>query len=235
MNLGAEPKKVATLAAIVVLGGAFAVYENLSDDTPSSSGSPHRIAAPNPAPPRVAPRPAERRRIGNQSLLSDWKPRLGPKNPEDRPDPNAIDPAVRLDLLARVQAVAPVEAGRNLFVFGQAPPPPGPIPTLPKNTPKIAVNHPPATAPGSPAGPVAPPKPTAPPMTFKYYGFKVSKSDGHKAAFLLDGEDILIAGENDTIKQKRYKIVRIGVTSIVIEDTQFKSTQTLPLTENLAG
>jgi hypothetical protein len=72
-------------------------------------------------------------------------------------------------------------------------------------------------------------------MTFKYYGFKVSKADGHKAAFLLDGEDILIAGENDTIKQRRYKIIRIGVTSIVIEDTQFKSQQTLPLTENLPG
>jgi len=71
-------------------------------------------------------------------------------------------------------------------------------------------------------------------MTFKYYGYKVSTSDGHKAAFLLDGDDILIAGENDTVK-RRYRVVKIGISSITIEDTQFKSTQTLPLQENLAG
>ncbi len=71
-------------------------------------------------------------------------------------------------------------------------------------------------------------------MTFKYYGDKVSRSDGHKAAFLLDGDDILIVGENDTFK-RRYKVIRIGVTSITIEDTQFKSTQTLQLQENVPG
>jgi len=68
-------------------------------------------------------------------------------------------------------------------------------------------------------------------MTFKYYGYKVSKSDGHKAAFLLDGEDILIAGEDDTVK-RHYRVVKIANTSITIEDTDFKSTQTLPLQEN---
>ena len=68
-------------------------------------------------------------------------------------------------------------------------------------------------------------------MTFKYYGYKISKTDGHKAAFLLDGDDILIAGENDTVK-RRYRVVRIGLDSITIEDTQFKSTQTLRLQEN---
>ena len=233
MNVGAEPKKVAWLVGIVVIGGGFALYENFSSDTPSYSPSPSpRAAVQNPAPPRTAPRATERRRTGSQSLLSDWKPRLGPKNPEDRRDPNSIDPAVRLDLLAKVQAVEPATAGRNLFVFGEAPKPAGPMPTMPAHPPTIVMTHPPATAPMQPTGPVTPPKPTAPQMTFKYYGFKVSKSDGHKAAFLLDGEDILIAGENDTIKQKRYKIIRIGVTSIVIEDTQFKSQQTLPLTEN---
>jgi hypothetical protein len=46
----------------------------------------------------------------------------------------------------------------------------------------------------------------------------------------MDGDDILIAGENDTLK-RRYRIVKIGVNSITIEDTQFKSTQTLPLQE----
>ena len=77
-----------------------------------------------------------------------------------------------------------------------------------------------------------PPAPTAPVMTFKYYGYKISKSDGRKEAFLLDGEDIIIAGENDDMKRGRYKVVKIGVNSITIEDTQFKTTQTLPLLED---
>jgi hypothetical protein len=72
-------------------------------------------------------------------------------------------------------------------------------------------------------------------MTFKYYGYKISKADGHKQAFLLDGEDIIIAGENDDLKRGRYKIIRIGTSSITIEDEQFKSNQTLPLLEDAPG
>jgi hypothetical protein len=86
------------------------------------------------------------------------------------------------------------------------------------------------------AGPPAPPPPPqAPPITFKYYGYKVSTSSGRKEAFLLDGEDIIIAGENDAIKAGRYKVVRIGVNSITMEDTQFRSQQTLQLQAEAAA
>jgi hypothetical protein len=46
----------------------------------------------------------------------------------------------------------------------------------------------------------------------------------------------VIAAEGDMVK-KRYKIVRIGINSAVVEDTQFKSNnqQTLPLEAELAG
>jgi hypothetical protein len=43
-----------------------------------------------------------------------------------------------------------------------------------------------------------------------------------------------VAGENETIKN-RYKIIKIGVNSVVVEDTQNKHEQTLPLIEELAG
>jgi hypothetical protein len=69
-------------------------------------------------------------------------------------------------------------------------------------------------------------------MTFKYYGYKVLKSNGRKEAFLLDGDEIIIAGEDEPVKRGRYKVVKIGVNSITIEDTQFKSTQTLPMQED---
>ena len=46
----------------------------------------------------------------------------------------------------------------------------------------------------------------------------------------MEGEDIHVVREGDLVKN-RYKIVRIGVNSVVVEDTQFKSQQTLPLEE----
>ncbi|HKD08202.1 MAG TPA: hypothetical protein VKB79_20040 [Bryobacteraceae bacterium] len=234
MNLGGEPKKVAWLAGIVVAGAGIIYYANFasSDSGAVTVPTATRTAAPTPAAGHTAKVLTDRRRVTNQGLIDDWKPRQGPKNPEDRPDPATIDPAIRLDLLAKVQAVEPAAAGRNLFVFGAAPPPPtAPVPALPKNVSKIAVNQPPP-APAVPAGP--PPPPPPPPITLKYYGYKISATDGHKAAFLLDGDDILVAGENDTIK-RRYRVVKIGVNSITIEDTQFKNTQTLQLQENPLG
>ena len=81
-----------------------------------------------------------------------------------------------------------------------------------------------------------PPEPKAPPIPLKFYGFVNKTKVGDKRAFFLDGEDIVIAGEGDLIK-KRYKIVRIGVNSAVVEDTEFHSNnqQTLPLEAELTG
>ena len=83
---------------------------------------------------------------------------------------------------------------------------------------------------------VVPADPKAPPIPLKFYGFVNKSKVGDKRAFFLDGDDIVIAAEGDMIK-KRYKIVRIGVNSAVVEDTQFKSNnqQTLPLEAELAG
>ncbi len=78
--------------------------------------------------------------------------------------------------------------------------------------------------------------PERPPFPLKFYGFVSKTKVGDKRAFFLDGEDIVIASEGDMIK-KRYKIVRIGINSAVVEDTEFKSNnqQTLPLVAELAG
>ena len=58
-----------------------------------------------------------------------------------------------------------------------------------------------------------------------------------KRAFFLEGDEIVMAGEGDMIK-KRYKIIRIGVNSAEVEDTEFKgdnTKQTLPLETELQG
>jgi len=232
VKLGAEPKKVVALGGLLAIA-AIALYMNSSsDDSPSPAPRPAPTSVVATPPARPGSPNVVRHRTAGKVAPGEFKPRIGPKNPEDRPDPSTIDPELRLDLLAKVQKQELGPTGRNIFQFGAAPPPPAAKIEVPKNVPKIAVNNPPVTAPPPPPGP--PPAPVAPPMTFKYYGYQVSKTDGHKAAFLLDGEEILIAGENDTMK-RRYKVVKIGVSSITIEDTQFKSTQTLPLQENNLG
>ncbi len=235
MNLGAEPKKVAALGALLV-AAAVTFYVNVySSDSPAPVV---RTAAPavTSAPVQIAQNPIlPKRRERGKAAVGEFKPRQGAARPEDRPDPATIDPALRLDLLAKVQAVEPAASIRNLFQYGAAPAPPKPM-ELPKNPPKIAINQPPPPPLLPPAAPstFTPPPPQAPPMTFKYYGFKTLKSTGRKQAFLLDGDEIFIAGENDSVKGSRYKVVKIGVNSITIEDTQFKATQTLPLQEENA-
>jgi hypothetical protein len=234
MKLGAEPKKIAILGGLLAVALVVLYFNYFSSDDSSPAprhviGAPPIIDTPPPAVRPKAPQVERHRSANNDSLVKDWKPRLGFQNPEDRPDPATVDPTLRLDLLAKVQSVEAGPAGRNLFDFGQAPPPPPVAQAALPKVPKILVNQPVAVVqPPPPPGP--PPPPKAPAMTFKYYGYKISALDGHKAAFLLDGEDILIAGENDTFK-RRYRVVKIGVSSITIEDTQFKSMQTLPLQE----
>jgi hypothetical protein len=78
---------------------------------------------------------------------------------------------------------------------------------------------------------VKPPKPPPPPIPFKFYGFIAPATGGlSRRAFFLEGEDIFVAGEGEMIK-KRYKVVRIGVNSAVVEDTQHSHQQTLRLEE----
>ncbi len=229
MKLGAEPKKVAILGGLVLVAGI--IYFTQSSGSSEPAPAPRRAPAMNASPSSAVPtaRATETRRRTGSSSLGEFKPRVGAANPQDRPDPATIDPQIRFDLLAKLEGVQVNSSGRNIFQMGAAPPAPpaqGPLKPLPKSPGTIVVNHP-----ATPAAAGPPPAPTAPPITFHYYGFEVSKANGRKQAFLLDGEDIMIAGENDSVKKGRYKITHIGVNSITIEDTQFKHSQTLQLEE----
>jgi endonuclease YncB( thermonuclease family) len=76
--------------------------------------------------------------------------------------------------------------------------------------------------------------PPPPPIALKYYGFSTARNNGRKVAFFLDGDEISVAGEGETVK-KRYRVVRIGVNSVLMEDTESKRQQSLPLTEEQPG
>ena len=69
-----------------------------------------------------------------------------------------------------------------------------------------------------------------PPIPLKFYGLSGTMRSTMRRAFFLDGEDIVQAGENETIRN-RYKIIRIGVNSAVVEDLVAKNQQTLQMVE----
>jgi hypothetical protein len=228
-NVGAEPKKVALLGAIVVIAIVVFLYNRNSSGGPESTapvasrapvGAPYASAA---APERSSFRVAQ----GNSSGTREFRPSLKIKNI----DPSSIDPTLHLNLLARLKTVNADAGTRSLFEIAAAPP----AQINEKEPAKILIaKHFVGPEPPKPPPPVVEPK--APPIPLKFYGFIDKTKVGDKRAFFLDGEDIVIAAEGEMVK-KRYKIIRIGVNSAVVEDTQFKTNnqQTLPLVAELAG
>jgi hypothetical protein len=232
MKLGADRKKVLILGALAVVAVYF-LYSNVFS-SPSGTSARPRAA-------RSSTSDAGGAAASTQTTATVTRKTTSRSAHEFRPtlttpkgvDPSSIDPKLRLDLLAKVQAVELAPAERNIFQFGAAPMPvpvkdPGKI--IPKSPAQIAQE---AAQQAAAAGPPQPPPP--PPITLKYYGYTAQRGDGEKRAFFLDGDDIFVAAEGELVK-RRYKIVRIGLSSAVVEDTQFNNTQTLPLTpEESAG
>jgi hypothetical protein len=236
VKLGAnEPKKVAALSALVLVGGYLA-YSNIFSGPAGSAPAPAPRRAGLPevsdvqvsgvgAPAREPVRPGSPRALAGRGRTDDFHPVLHSKRPEERLDTSKIDPILHLDILAKLQGVAFTSGGRNPFKFGPPPGQPekklvGPEPKIP--LPPVAEVKPPPPPPA-----VAPPPP---PIALKYYGFSSPPGAGGKTAFFLDGEDILVAKEGETVK-RRYRVVRIGVNSVVMEDTDSKRQQTIPLAE----
>lgn len=222
-------KQKMILLGVLGVGAIVALYTNVfSGSGPAPSSTPARVAqqedlTPSQSAPGAATTQPRRSTAGRGT--GEFRPRIPGNRPgEAAIDPTKVDPTLRLDLLAKVQNVALEGGARNIFQFGQAAPPPEKPKPLP-NPGKIAINQPPQL-PGPPPGP--PPPPPPPPINLKYYGYTNVRGENRKKAFFLDGEDILMGWEGETIKS-RYKVVHVGVNSVEVEDLQFKDKQTLPL------
>jgi hypothetical protein len=252
MKLGAEPKKIAMLAGLGVLA-AYSIYTNLlsGPDIPASARQSQN--APRPAPaaaPSSAPTPAQqqtaerlaqrRQMIGGRQSVGEFRPSLKAARPEDRPDPMKVDPTLRLDLLAKLQTVTLSGGQRSLFDLSTAPPAaeapktdnvdkiiPG-APKTPRGRLETAMLHPQPKPKDAPAAAAV--KPPPPPIPLKFYGYSSARTGGAKRAFFIEGEDIFVVNEGDLIK-RRYKVIQIRLNSVVVEDTEHKHQQTLPLEE----
>jgi len=231
MKVGTEDKlKVRALGGVLAVLVLVLYMQFFSGpSTPTGPPTSPRAVAPRPQPSRniarQRPAPAPAR---GQNFEPIWR-----RSQEDETfDPIAADPTLQTDLLAKVRGVEFKGVERNLFEFTtrkkKTPPPTKAdadeaarrqrefeqqakkIAAKPKPVPKAA-------------------KKRAPKLTWKYYGFASERGQSARRAFLLDDEDVLIAGEGEVL-EKRYEIVRIGLTSIVIKDRDFDEDQTLPIT-----
>ncbi|MBK7929180.1 MAG: hypothetical protein IPJ98_17380 [Bryobacterales bacterium] len=250
LELGAEPRKVAILAGLLLVA-AYLMYTNVftasygppPSATTAATTPPTAAAPPRPAPTAslrqtqdasaaIAASAGPARNARGASSAVEFRPSLKPKKAEDLPDLAQIDPALRLDLLAKLQRVTLDGPGRSLFDFGAAPPPKLPEPKIIPGRPgrgggkKGADSLTPPEMPVADLKPVEQPKPPPPPIPLKFYGY-IAGGAG-KRAFFLQGEDIFVAAEGETIKA-RFKVVKIGINAATVEDVQFKSQQSLPL------
>lgn len=240
MKVGSQERgKVIILAILLVVAGVLVYQQFISGPTSPAAAPPTRTTQPprakavdrqvrSAADDILGERSAQKIRTAARTS-NDFKPAIKKFKPGEGPDPDKADPTLRVDLLAKVQAVEYEGVERNLFQFG---------PPRPKLTPQqVAAAKKEAAAAAKlaeekkNAKPSEPPKPTAPPVNMKYFGFANRSGDNRKRAFLMDGDDILVASEGEVLK-KRYKVVRIGINSLVVEDLQFHSEQTLPLQES---
>ncbi|HEY3741156.1 MAG TPA: hypothetical protein VGL53_14995 [Bryobacteraceae bacterium] len=244
MTLGADPKQLAALGGLVVLLLiVWWVMRDPSDSAPSSTTAQATRPAKGTADPEapVRARGAERaeapggpRRQGSRQALTavkEFRPslKIDPDNPID---PAQTDPTIRFAALNKVQEVAMTGGGRSVFDFGAMNAAGQEI--KPGDAVKIKpVKVIPIYGPEKPA-PLPPPPPAPPPpaIPLKFYGFvHTARGVDQRRAFFMENEDIYIASEGDLIK-KRYKLVKIGINSAVLEDTMVKNNrQTIKLTE----
>lgn len=232
MNLGAEPKKVAILIGLLVVA-LFVFLSNSSDSGPGPTApASQRPTNPTARPTTAATQPAAAKPVARaprgQRTLQEFRPSLKRRS-DDRIDPMTVDPALKVDVIARLQNVTVEGNHRSIFEFS-TPPPPKPAeaakakPAKPVPDPVVESKPAETETASSP-----PPKPPPPPIPLKFYGY-ISPSAQTKRAFFLEGEEIHVVAEGDLVK-RRYKIVRIGINSVVVEDTEHKHQQTLPLEE----
>jgi hypothetical protein len=134
------------------------------------------------------------------------------------PRPEQLD--VRLEALKQPRP-QPDDASRNPFRFYVKPPPPPPPPPKP-----VVVAPPRVPQPGDPDyRPPAPPPP--PPIPLKFIG--TLEQGNKKVAIFSDGRGLPIYAPEGGTVLGQYRVVRIGVESVVMEYLDGRGRQTIPM------
>ena len=134
--------------------------------------------------------------------------------PQKAAAPSTTPQALQLEKLEPVEELAPTT--RDPFRFGTRPPPPAPPPP-----PFVPPPAPP------PPRPVVPPGPVIPAIPLKFIG-RVVRPNRQVVATLADGRGVFEATEGQIV-DGRYRLVKIGEESLLIEYVDGTGRTTLPL------
>jgi hypothetical protein len=158
--------------------------------------------------PASAPAPAASTQTTTQTSR---KPAAAAQLPD-----NTLDPRLRLDILAASQNKKYEAGGRNIFRMEEIK-----IPAVQGSVRQNAEM-------GPPAPPTPTPTPPPPPIPLKFYGF-ASKPSEPKRIFLADEGEVFVARQGDIVERK-YKVIQINNTSVIIEDMLNSNRQTIQVT-----
>ena len=236
IKIGAEPRKAAILAALLLAAAGIYFYNSRGEGT----GTTSKAAAPL--------RPALKQALQNRQLAEadaeptgksatpaqpgnvarEFRPTMKRKQ-DEAANPEQFDPTLRTDLLDKLASVKIERVQRSLFDFAPAPlKAPDPRMVVQKEEPRMIGPEPP------PPPPAPPVKPPPPPITLKFYGRALPLKDGVKRVFCLINDEVKIPAEGDVL-QRRYRIKSITPTSVTVEDLQYSNQQKLAIEEPAQG
>jgi len=217
VRIGVDPKIL--VGGLIVAAALLFWYNSRSDD---EQNAPAAAAVHPQAVETDVPAPRSRVTPGRREAASNERGKLRLRAID--PTRGDVDPTLRLDLLARLQALQPAPDTRNLFETGPAVA--QNLPALPAHAPII---HPGALpAPGAIATAGTPGAPVLN-IPLKYYGFVRPMGRGaSNRGFFMDGDNVLVGSEGEVLDHK-YLVVELTPNSARLEDVQLKQGQTLPV------
>ncbi len=137
-----------------------------------------------------------------------------PAGAQQLPD-STLDPRFHWHELAVSQSIKYEAGGRNIFRMEELKP-------IEKTVTGVrgpyTVEMPPTPT----------PTPPPPPIPLKFYGF-ASKGNEPKRIFLADEGEVFVARQGDIVERK-YKVLQINNTNVIIEDVLNSNRQTIQLT-----
>jgi hypothetical protein len=134
-----------------------------------------------------------------------------------------LPPVPRIDLARLEETRSDVEVGRrDLFAYG--PPDKDGYEPPPEATPVPRMTPPPTT--GASGGRAA--RGGLPPLNLKFIG-SVGNAEGVKVAVLLTDSNEVLTGQRGDVVANRYRIARIGIESVDLEDVGTGQSRRIPL------
>jgi len=144
----------------------------------------------------------------------------------------SLPPVPRIDL-ARIDGTRDEDHGgrRDLFEYGAAVVPEGEREENARVAPPPIATAPAGPPPGMPGAVASAVAPSLPPLSLKYIG-SVENKAGVKVAVLVTDRREVLTGQAGDVVANRYRIARIGLESVDLEDVASGQSRRIPLRGN---